>query len=45
MAMKTANTTMAEMAKNMQIMVAAIPGMISMAEKENKKRTWDWQEA
>ena len=37
LAMKTANTTMAEMAKNMQIMMAAIPGMSSMADKENKK--------
>ena len=48
-AMKTANTEMAEMAKNMQIMMAAMLGMSKRIEENNKKtdtrtkgvKTWD----
>ena len=36
--MKTANAAMAEMAKNMQIMMATIPGM-NKPEVENDKKT------
>ena len=36
-AMKTANIAMAEMANNMQIMMAAMPGMIKTAEEDDKK--------
>ena len=34
---KTANSEMAEMAKSMQIMIAAMPGMNKTAEEDNKK--------
>ena len=36
-AMNTANTSMEEMAKNMQIMMAAMPGMSKTAEEDEKK--------
>ena len=40
-AIKTANTAMVEMAKNMQIMMAAIPGMSKTTEEDDKKNdTW-----
>ena len=36
-AMKTANTAMTDMAKNMQIMMAAMPGMRKMEVEDDKK--------
>ena len=40
-AIKTANTAMVEMAKNMQIMMAAIPGMSKTTEEDDKNNdTW-----
>ena len=36
-AMKTVNIAMAEMANNMQIMMAAMPGMSKTAEEDDKK--------
>ena len=37
--MKTTNTAMAEMAKNMQIMMAAMPGMNKTEEEDEKRPT------
>ena len=40
-ATKTENTAMAEIPKNMQIMMAAMPGMSKTAEEDDKKTdTW-----